>query len=225
MRRLGGDDGNRKSPTPHNHALFDGVLKMPTTQEQSFRIATEAAPFINGAWRFNNTFTSQCHRQGCAVLSDDRQPGRAIEFFASWSAKDRITIKGTLPSLGAHDRYTNQITVAPHRSGKAVAGDINRRLLPDYLDAWTKRQAEIAADRARVDLHKIKLDMIKSYCPELRARYGGKLEDTHDLRTRFGELRLWYQSQRADLTLALSFDDLIRVLHFLKAEEIEVGKL
>jgi len=198
---------------------------MPTTQEQAFRIATEAAPHINGNWRLNPIFKTVCHRQGIAVLTDDDQPGRAIEFHAAWYAKDRVSIKGVLPSLGNYDRSTDAITVAPHRAGRSVAGDINRRLLPDYAEAWTERQAAMAAEIERRELHQHKINLIQRYCPELRARYGGALIETSDFRTRFGELRLWHQSARADITLELSFTDLIRVLHFLHAEGMEPGKL
>jgi len=197
---------------------------MNDRQANAFRIAKEAAPHITGQWRYHR-LASECQRQGWATVTADSQPGRAITFRAGWYARDRITITGSLPGHFGGLESAASITVAPHRAGRSVAGDINRRLLPDYLHQWAARVAALAKDRDAQERHANKVRLVQQVLPGLRTRYGDDLFAADEFRHELGALKLWRHSGRADLTLEIDYDDLIRVLYFLKAEKIGRGQL
>lgn len=198
---------------------------MNNEQENAFRIAKEAAPFIDGNWRYHR-LKSECHRQGWPTVTNDDQPGRAITFRAAWHARGRITIHGSLPGFFGSRDSTRDITVAPHRTGKSVAGDINRRLLPDYLKAWDERTAALAEDREAQARHAQKVRLLEPVLRNLRPRFGGTdIEGADEFLHELGSLKLWRNAGRADLTLEINYEDLIRVLYFLEAEGIGRGTL
>ncbi len=111
--------------------------------DRLFALAEEVAPLLTGQWRYNRLAEtrSDIRHANEAVLNDDTQPGRQLVLRPCWEAPGRIQIRGSLPQSMSREK----ITVSEQRPARAVAGDINRRLLPGFLQEWreteTRRQA------------------------------------------------------------------------------------
>jgi hypothetical protein len=77
--------------------------------------------------------------------------GRKISMLAQYplSAKGRVRIVGSLPgSYSNHGITCEDITVSVARDGRAIAGEIRRRLLPAYAVAFAKATDAVASARA-----------------------------------------------------------------------------
>ncbi len=195
---------------------------MIVTQDELFEIAREAAPRIDGAWRFH-LLRSQAVRSWSpvAVITDDRQPGRGIRIRRSRRNEHRLSLAGSLPPLDGRPGFTKPITVDPQRGGPALAGDINRRLLPAYLQAWERRsQAAAQADAEREEFLQ-KLALMRAIRPDLRCRNGDPLRSRafhwSDPEGAGGTIRMHPGFDRVGLELSLPFAQALRVLAVLKA--------
>ena len=130
-----------------------------------FAVVHGVAPLLNGQWR-DNQLAAQCseHRSGNrAVLSDDTQPGRQIVLRPAWQTPRRIELYGLLPS--DYPRKI-RITVAQMRLVPAIAGDINRRLLPGFLSEWTEAKARRQQREAEIELYRHQVDLLRRFVPE-----------------------------------------------------------
>lgn len=202
---------------------------MIVTQEQLFEIAREAAPRIDGAWRFNRIRSQAIQAWSpTAVITDDTESGREIRIRRSWRNQHRLALWGVLASLGAHPYSSKQITVNPQRGGWAIAGDINRRLLPSYLDDWEQRKGDLAKAQAKREEFLHKLHLIRTFCPDLRAVNG---DDARSDRFYWrgpaqatGSLRLYPGYDRVGIEISLRFADALRVLALLNNDGRESGE-
>ncbi len=87
---------------------------MIVTQDELFEIAREAAPRIDGAWRFHFLrFQAVRSWSPVAVITDDRQPGRGIRIRRSRRNEHRLSLAGSLPPLDGRPGFTKRITVDP----------------------------------------------------------------------------------------------------------------
>ena len=178
-----------------------------------FEIAQGVAPLLDGKWRYNRLAeeNEKSHWQNRAVLNDDTQAGRQIVFSSCWNRKGRIEISGPLPS----GRYSKtRITVGETRNIPAIAADIERRFLPGYLKEWTEAEADQQARAETMELYRHQVDILRRVLPDFRQAHGHQLTGYDEFYFTGGKVRLGGSS--ADLNLRLPFDDLVRVLMFLK---------
>lgn len=186
-------------------------------------IAEQAAPFITGAWRFNRLASEKRSSEWrtIAVISDDEQPGRTIDLRPDWNKSGRIAISGSMPD---NSYYQGHITVSDQRSGKAIAGDINRRLLPDYLRCWSKRHADhVERARKAVEFEQ-KRYLLSQILPGFRDGYAHGSEERFYFEAGNDGLRgkvqmyKYYSEDTATLEVRLTFDQLVKLAAFISGE-------
>lgn len=119
---------------------------MPTDNEITRQIAGTIAPLIAGGdWTVSTTNPEY----PVAVLLGPLE--QRITVRLKQGDTDRLTLHGTLPFESGSPLAT--ITVGRFRGPKAIAGEINRRLLPEYqpklADYIARRQAQLHAGAAR----------------------------------------------------------------------------
>ena len=186
-------------------------------------IAQSVAPRLSGSWKYNALLTEEhsCGWLKLAVVTDNSQPGRAIQFREDMNQRSRVAISGSLPKIsGSHVRSSTRITVNPARSGKAIAGDINRRLLPDYLEAWNLRMAEIGNQTEQDEVFLQKIHLLQSFLPDLSPQ-GRNAVSAQDFRFRladeiYGKITMgrYYENYRVELTL--DFERLVKLAAVIK---------
>lgn len=186
--------------------------------DRLFAVAQGVAPLLTGQWRYNQRAAVQSAvRQGNrAVLNDDTQPGRHIVLRPAWQRPGRIEVFGMLPT-----DYPSQtrITVAETRPIAALAGEINRRLLPRFLTEWTAAEERRQQQAAAMDLYRHQVELLQTFVPAFgpspnRDRLTGA--DTFSFRD--GRVQLFSSGVKASLRLSLAFDDVVRVLMTLYGE-------
>ena len=179
-------------------------------------IAQGAAPLLDGQWRYNRlpAESTQTHWGNRATLFDATRPGRQIVFCAIWNRPERIEIYGSLP-----ERYSSKtrITVGQGRDIPAIAADIGRRFLPDYLREWDEAEAAKRQRAETMALYSHQVDLIRRIAPDFRQAYTQELTGCDEFYFKGGKVRLSSGGYDAHLELSLSFDELVRVLMFLKS--------
>jgi hypothetical protein len=106
--------------------------------ERLFALAEEIAPLLTGQWRSNRLAEqrSDIRHANQAVVNDDTQPGRQLVFQPCPDKPGRIHMRGSLRESLSRVK----IILSEQLPARAVAGDINRRLLPGFRQEW--REAE-----------------------------------------------------------------------------------
>lgn len=183
--------------------------------ERLFTLAQSVAPLLTGEWRYNRLAEERrdyAHGNR-AVISDDTKPGRRIVLRPCWRVAHRIEVYGELPS----DRSSQtKITVSPKRSARAVASDINRRLLPDFLKEWEQAEAYHEKRTAELERYRHQVDLLKRFVPDFRLLHGGQdLRGDDEFSVPHGTLRMYAGDYQATLKLSLPFEDLVKVLMLL----------
>jgi len=184
--------------------------------DRALKLAQTVAPRLDGAWRFNR-LASENHNWNYFVLTDDATPGRQIEIAPYTKYGDqRLEIFGRLDRLGAHSQRSQTITVSQNRSPHSIAADINRRLLPGYLDDWIEREAYIEKSGRESTEHGQKIDLLRRVAPELRASDWREIDNnTTEFRFQYGSVQMWRSYHKTTVTLDLSFAETLQVLHFV----------
>jgi hypothetical protein len=177
--------------------------------DRLFALASEVAPLLTGQWRYNRLAEtrSDIRHANEAVLNDDTQPGRQIMFRPCWEAPGRIQIRGSLPQSLSREK----ITVSEQRLARAVAGDINRRLLPGFLQEWRETETRRRQREAELELYRHQVELLRKFVPEFHQLYNRSLTGADEFHFRDGTVQL-YSSYKATLRLSLPFADLVRVL-------------
>ncbi len=178
-------------------------------------IAQGAAPFLDGQWRYNRLAaeSTQTHWGNRATLFDATRPARQIVFCAIWNRPERIEIYGSLP-----ERYSKtRITVGQGRDTPAIAADIGRRFLPGYLTEWDEAEADKHRRAETMALYSHQVDLIRTIAPDFRQAYTQALTGCDEFYFKGGKVRLSSSGYDAHLELSLPFDELVRVLMFLKS--------
>lgn len=174
-----------------------------------FTLAEEVAPLLTGQWRYNRLAEkrSNIRHANEAVLNDDTQPGRQLVLRPSWETPGRIRVAGVLPQGLSKTR----ITVSEQRTSPAIAGDINRRLLPAFLAEWQAAITRRQAREAELELYGYQVELLRQFVPEFHQLYRRDLTGADEFYFQDGALRL-YSGYNATVRLSLPFTDLVRVL-------------
>jgi hypothetical protein len=174
-----------------------------------FALAEEVAPLLTGQWRYNRLAEkhSEIRHVNEAVVNDDTQPGRQLVFRSCWETPGRLQIRGNLPQRLS--RVT--ITVAEQRTARAIAADINRRLLPGFLQEWQHAATQRHQQDAELELYGHQVELLRKFVPEFHQLYTRTLTGADEFYFRDGSVRL-YASTNASLRLSLPFPDLVRAL-------------
>ena len=179
-------------------------------------IAQGVASFFDGQWHYNRLAaeSAKTHWGNRATLNDDTRAGRQIVFCAIWNRPERIEIYGSLP-----ERYSSKtrITVGQGRDIPAIAADIGRRFLPGYLKEWDEAEADKRRRAETMALYSHQVDLIRTIAPDFRQAYAQELTGCDEFYFKGGKVRLSSSGYDARLELNLSFDELVRVLIFLKS--------
>lgn len=198
---------------------------MTISHEMLVELATAAAPHLDGHWRVNRLQAEE-RSSGwlkVAVITDTQQMGRALELRECGIQSGRVSISGDLRKRsGKVYRSEQKITVSPNRTGRAIAGDINRRLLPVYLKEWMSCEIENVRQARRDDEFVQKLHLIQSFLPTLKSENGRSLVDTDRFRFRcredlHGQITMYKSYHRIRLEVSLGFDDLLKLAAAIKA--------
>jgi hypothetical protein len=163
----------------------------------TFKLAELVAPFLEG-WRFNRVLSEPSGWRPKAIFTNDDRYQFTMQPY--WQNESRVVIRG------AHSRH--EITASPERPPQHIAGDIERRFLPQYMAdlseylAREKQREEEATELA------LKLNLFEQVLGPFRNDHGyRKATDYH---FDGGSISFRYDG-RIDLTLNLSYDDAIRV--------------
>ena len=200
---------------------------MEAKQEKSselFDLAQAIAPHISGAWRFHRIKSTDRSSdwRSIAIISDDTQPGRHLHISPCWRQAGRLQICGTMP--GSTSIFQKSITVARTRSGRAIGGDINRRLLPEYLQAWVQRSEDNAQRVREAESHQFKQHLMAQSLPGFQDhRQNGSdtqyrsyfCDDERGLRGHVDSY-VHYEPAKVRLELHLTFDQLIQLSDALR---------
>ena len=111
------------------------------------KLMVEAAKFLPGNWKLSGRFADS-HWQ--TLLDGDG----GTSLFIDSSKAGRLFVSGGWPcSKAGHPyqpRYKDKISVGSTRPPEAIASEISRRFLPEYLDEYAK-QAGLAAESDESD--------------------------------------------------------------------------
>jgi hypothetical protein len=174
-----------------------------------FELTQGVAPLLPGQWRYNHLAEkrSDVRHANEAILNDDIQPGRQLVFRPCWDSPGRIRIAGSLPQ----GLSKTHITVSEERTPAAVAGDITRRLLPDYLAEWKDTETRRRERESEMELYRHQVDLLRRFVPEFHQLYNRTLSGADEFHFQDGSVQL-YSNYKASLQLSLPFEDLVRVL-------------
>jgi hypothetical protein len=177
--------------------------------ERLFALAEEVPPLLTGQWRSNRLAEqrSDIRHANQAVVNDDTQPGRQLVFRPCWDIPGRVQIRGSLRESLSRVK----ITVSEQRPARAVAGEINRRLLPGFLQEWQEAETRCRQREAELELYRHQVELLRRFVPEFSLRYNRELSGADEFTFRDGSVQL-YSNYKASLRLSLPFADLVRVL-------------
>lgn len=177
--------------------------------DRLFALAEEVAPLLTGQWRYNRLAEtrSDVRHANEAVVNDDTQPRRQIVLRSCWDMPGRIQICGSLRESLSHVK----ITISEQRPARAVAEDINRHLLPGFLQEWQETETRCQARDAEMELYRHQVEVLRKFVPEFHQLYNRSLSGADEFHFRDGSVQL-HASYKASLHLSLPFPDLACVL-------------
>ena len=139
--------------------------------------------------------------------------GLALNFRNSWNHKGMATISG-------HDTHGQSINCSMTREPRAIAADIKRRLLADYIKAFELRQQESAERKAIDD----ELELIIECFERLgmvRNTYQHNRDGLRDSAERFGsDLSVevqGYSTHRANVSFTTNPETALKVVGFIQS--------
>lgn len=183
------------------------------------QLIVAVAPLIDGAWRYNIRASEYERYWTRYTLTDDTNTGRQIWFKdISKNGDSRLSVTGKLPSNFGRWESCHSITVSQSRSPIAIARDINRRFLAEYLEKWHNRQKGVDAFNAETETHFQRIELVRRITTDFRGQYGHRIESTTTNFNFAGGSVVLHRGNNwnADLKLDLSFEETIQVLHFVK---------
>ena len=178
------------------------------------------AHLLPGAWRFiaSESWLNKVeqYRERLVIRNDDDRT-QEIHLQDDWKDADRWRVWGN------HMSRDGGIGCAKSRGPEAIARDIERRFLPDYLKAHGEWRVNDKARGAAQAAYEIKRDLVLRTIP-------GARECSHTFRPVGGEKRIYfkggsmktyvgYRDDKWSMTLDVSFEDAMRVLCMLKKEK------
>ena len=183
-----------------------------------FELTTEIAPLLKGKWRYNQL--AEENERGYirrALINDDTQPGRQVVLRPYAPQAGRIQIYGLVPNRSSQTK----ITVSEKRTARAIAGDINRRLLPGYLSEWEAAQQFHQKREAELDIYRHQVNLLRFVPGMDRQRGSNTLTGADEFWFEGGSMCLYSGGHKAHVRLSLSFDDLVRVMMVLYGERAQ----
>jgi hypothetical protein len=149
-------------------------------------LGAHIAPHLPGSWRLDTRPVERDdYYRGSRIVGPDHL---AIRLQAGgWRQKPgMISIYGEMPNFGlshqecyaAGTRWVSlSINVSSSRTPQSIAGDIARRLIPDYLQAVAKNQEAAKAFKIKMETLANIEHVFSKVAPTFR-RYGGQQHDT-----------------------------------------------
>jgi hypothetical protein len=74
---------------------------------------------------------------------------------------------------------------------RAVANDINRRLLPNFLQAWQKAETRRQAQEVELEFYRHQVDLLRRFVPEFEQRYSRLPSGTNKFYFRDGSVQFY----------------------------------
>ena len=167
---------------------------------------------IERDWFKHRTNPKSLDRLELVIQCDDNQ-GRALELRTCWEDESRFKIAGFLG-----DQTTRaSITVAQSRSAKAIAADIERRLLPDYEKAFTDWQEHERRRAVDLETFEIKERLLMQTFPHITKRTWGSPERQYFLHR--GTVETYpFVDHEWQLKIQLDFETMMKVIALIQQE-------
>lgn len=173
-------------------------------------IIEQVALYLGRPWKFNHLEQESCWQRQIV----DGQ-GRALIISRQYNS-ERFKISGKFDRLFTeplHSDY-NSIGISFTRHPKVIAADIQRRLLPNYLEAYNHARQRYIETQA-------KLERINNVTHLLSKASNGRIISDGAIQKRIcftnGEMTLYGYSEEISLSLhSLSVEDVIKMLAVLK---------
>jgi hypothetical protein len=120
------------------------------TRPQLLALARSLAPFLPGFVPDENP--DDTHEYAAKMLHAD---GRSLFFASKWGGKPgQVCVSGDFPyewhQFREYKEGNYSINVSTSRTPESIAGDITRRLLPNYTPAFERRRERVAEHDAYV---------------------------------------------------------------------------
>ena len=177
-----------------------------TEKSRAQEIAPHVARMLPGNWRYNRLESElpQNYR-GSAIIQNDDEPGKRFKILPYWQVTGRLCFLGCHPNTNDFSPFERTITVSAQRSADAIAGEIARRFLPDYLTEYARKTAQAEKHNARAADHTHKMNLIKKFLPETRPIH----HLSENFHTRFGDIQLSWDQKEVRIRGHIPFDQFV----------------
>ncbi|MBO6570795.1 MAG: hypothetical protein JJ960_18760 [Kordiimonadaceae bacterium] len=177
-----------------------------TEKSRAQEIAPHVARMLPGNWRYNRLESElpQNYR-GSAILQNDDEPGKRFKILPYWQASGRLCFLGCHPNANDFSPFERTITVSAQRSADAIAREIARRFLPDYLTEYARKTAQVEERNARAADAANKINLVKKFLPETRPVQ----HSTERFHTRFGDIQLSWDQKEVLIRGHIPFDQFV----------------
>lgn len=118
-------------------------------------LVQEVALYLGQPWKYN-FLKYQSEREWRAEIIDGT--GKGLFFY--YDEKGRFEISGQFPRDRTRYASCGKIGVSTHRTAKSIAQDIERRLLPDYHEAYEKGQKLYLAEQEKEQQRLFKIQSV-----------------------------------------------------------------
>jgi len=162
-------------------------------------IATAVVETLGERW----TLEEQDYSTGLTLVNDT---GARLFMRINWRDESRVVISGEYPKqpMYTHSPVSHEITVARTKSGKAIAGDILRRLLPEYLTDLRSVQQRIAEREVR-EVREVEVAKSLEVVPETLRDFGDASRGLHRWELRgVGEFTVILRPEQETVVLKLT---------------------
>lgn len=200
------------------------ALKMKLEHDHFKELARAVAPLLRGEWRFDNRSQEHCnyvrHRDAYIFNANKPRmrfwlgtPGEYCHRKKGAAAGDYSVFDRAL--INSHARA--RIMYSPHRTAKSIAGDINRRFLPDFIKEWEQAEQQEAKGREQIEAFELIEQMLKRIVPGMRKSWERRSRTTGHYYTELNGLVFTLYQQNISIEQCnLSIDQFVRLIDFLK---------
>jgi hypothetical protein len=158
-----------------------------------YNVAEIAASLVgNASWLTNGPWTlvvQDAHLEAAERYAQlRREDGAALNFYLETYPKPRLKVTGEFPrgaqGVSFGPREFESIGVSPDKPSHGIANDINRRLIPRYLEAFAKALAQKEQYEAKSYKANLLAEKLAGILGDTRERdYALQRSDTIRLRT------------------------------------------
>lgn len=170
-------------------------------------LVEQIALYLGKPWKFN--FQGEPSSWRYEIIDG---MGKTLFFTTN---KSRFRISGHFPAnhTRAYSKHYKSITVSMERSPKDIAGDIFRRLIPDYLKAYAEAQTIYQEEKSRQEHITLIANLIQ------KASQGRILDQTQSnakVYFKKGNAQIW-RDEKISLALNnLTVEEAIKILSLLQ---------